>query len=197
MDPVAVIDDPQVATVALDPLRSRMLARLAVSPASAAALAGELDQPRQRVGYHLTQLAEQGLVTEVERVRHGGITERRFSATARSYVVAPGALGDAGTDPARVVDRLSAGYLVAVAGRVVAEVGALLRGAAEAGQQLPTLSIDTTVRFRSPAERAAFADELNAAVVELVSRYHDESAADGRTYRLAVLAHPRPTEEPS
>ncbi|MGY6501939.1 MAG: helix-turn-helix domain-containing protein [Acidimicrobiales bacterium] len=195
MEPLAVLDDPAAAGVALDPMRSRLLALLAREPASAASLAAALDLPRQRVGYHLRQLADRGLVVEVGQRRHGGLTERLFATTAASFAIAPEALGGAGSDPERITDRLSAAYLVALAGRAVSEVGALIRGATAAGKQLPTLSIDTAVRFRTPADRAAFADELNAAVVDLVARYHDESAPDGRTYRLVTLIHPRPTEE--
>lgn len=197
MEPVAVIDDPRAAETALDPLRAQILARLSGDPASAATLAAELGLPRQRVGYHLGKLADLGLVTEVDRVRHGGLTERRFAATARAFVVAPAALGAAGVDPARIHDRLSVGYLVALAGRAITEVGALLRGATKAGKQVPTLSIDTELRFATPDDRADFVDDLNAAVLDLVARYHDESAPDGRSYRLVVLSHPRPTEESS
>ena len=71
----------------------------------------------------------------------------------------------------------------------------------EAGKRLATLSIDTEVRFRSAADRAAFSSELAEAVTKLVSRYHDESAPGGRAHRLVVVAHPLPhesrTEEPS
>ncbi len=195
MENVAVIDEAKAAETALDPLRAQILARLVDTPASAATLAADLDLPRQRVGYHLGKLAEQGLVVEVETVRHGGLTERRFAATARSFVLSPGALGSAGADPSRIRDRLSAGYLLALAGRAITEVGALMRGAAQAGKQVPTLSIDTELRFSSPDQRSRFVDELNAAVLDLVARYHEESAPDGRDYRLVVLSHPRPTEE--
>jgi hypothetical protein len=50
------------------------------------------------------------------------------------------------------------------------------------------------VRFRSPAERAAFTEELTRAVTGLVARYHDASAPDARPHRLVVLAHPLPNE---
>ena len=90
-------------------------------------------------------------------------------------------------------DRLSAGYLVALAGRVVREVGGLARRADAAGKRLPTMAIDTEIRFRSAEDRAAFADELTAALLDLAARYHHD---DGRPHRLVVAAHPKPEETP-
>jgi hypothetical protein len=134
-------------------------------------------------------------VVEVERRRHGGLTERVLAASASSYVVSPAALGAAAADPGRMRDRLSAAYAVAVAARAVREIGSLLRGATAAGRRLPTLTVDTDIRFRSAADRAEFADELAAAVRALAARYHDESASGGRWYRLVALSHPRPRSE--
>jgi DNA-binding transcriptional ArsR family regulator len=192
MPDVAVIEEPAAAAVALDPRRSRLLAALAQEPASAAGLAARLGLPRQQVGHHLRALEDQGLVVEVARRTHGGLTERVLAASAASYVVSPAALGAAAADPARVPDRLSAAYLVAVAARAVREVGALLRGATQAGQRLPTLAVDADVRLASAGDRAAFAADLAQAVRTLAARYHDETAPDGRTYRVVVLSHPRP-----
>ncbi len=195
MPDVAVLDDPQAAAVALDPLRSRLLAELARAPASAAGLAARLGLPRQHVRHHLVALEGQGLVVEVDRRRHGGITERVLAASAAAYVVSPAALGPAAAEPAKVPDRLSAAYLVALAARAVREVGALLQGAERAGKPLPTLSVDADVRFATPADRAAFAAELAVAVRALVARHHDESAGDGRWYRVVAVSHPRPPSE--
>lgn len=195
MSEVAVIDDPGAAAVALDPVRAKLLAQLAEEPASAARLAARFDLPRQKVHYHLKALEEKGLAVEVDQRRHGGLTERLFTASAHSYVVSPAAMGDAGADPGRVRDRLSASYLLALAARALREVGTLTREASAARKRLPTLSIDTDIRFRSASERAEFAEELGAAVRSLASRYHDESAPGGRWYRVVALAHPRPKEE--
>ena len=192
MPAVAVLDDPATAVVALDPVRSRLLGLLGEEPSSAAGLSSRLGLSRQKVRYHLQALAQQGLVVEVEQRRHGGLIERVFAASAASYLVSPAAMGDAGADPRRVADRLSASYLLALAGRVVGEVGALLRGASSAGKRLATLSVDSDIRFRSAQERAEFAEELGVAVRSLASRYHDESASGGRWYRLVILVHPRP-----
>ena len=197
---VEVIDDPAAATVALDPVRSRLLAELA-QPASAATLATRLGIARQKVNYHLRTLEAHGLVRVAGERRWGGLTERLLEATAAAYVVSPAALGPAAADPGREADRLSAGYLIALAARVIREVGSLLRRAREAGKRLATLSIDTEVCFRSADERAAFSAELTQAVSDLVARYHDATAPGGRSHRLVVVAHPLPqpprAEEPS
>jgi DNA-binding transcriptional ArsR family regulator len=188
---VEVIDDPAAAVVALDPIRARLLAELA-EPGSAATLAARVGIARQKINYHLRTLEAHGLVRMVEERRWGGLTERLLVATAASYVVSPDALGAAATDPGRASDRLSARYLIAVAARIVREVGLLARRAEQAEKRLPTLALDAEIRFRSAAERAAFTDDLAAAVAALVSRYHDESAAGGRRHRLVVAAHPLP-----
>lgn len=193
---LSVIEDPASAAVALDPMRGRLLSELrAPGGASAATLAGRLGLARQKVNYHLRALESHGLVRVASRKRWGGLIERRLVATASSYVVSPGALGPVAppADPARGADRLSAGYLVALAARVVREVGRLLRTSEEVGKRLATLSIDTEVRFRSAQDRAAFSAELSGAVASLVSRYHDESAPGGRRHRLMIGAYPAPS----
>src|SRR4051812_24288212 len=143
---VEVIDDSAAAVVAMDPIRARLLAELA-EPASAAALASRVGLARQKVNYHLRTLEAHGLVTAVDERRWGGLTERLLVATAASYVISPSALGAAASDPGRTADRLSAGYLVALAARIVREVGALGRRADAAGKRLPLLALDAKVRF--------------------------------------------------
>jgi len=199
MEPVAdleVIDDPAAAVVALDPIRARLLAELS-EPGSAASLANRVGLTRQKVNYHLRALEAHGLVRPVEKRRWGGLVERRVVATASSYVVSPSALGEAANDPARATDRLSARYVIALAARIVREVAELVRGAREQGKHLATLAIDTEVRFRSPAERAAFTAELTQAITGLVARYHDAAAPGGRAHRLILVAHPSPRKSRS
>src|SRR5688572_28581716 len=188
---VDVIEHPAAAIAALDPIRARLLAALA-EPASAAALAPRVGLARQKVRYHLKTLEGHGLVRKAGKRRWGGLTERMYVATATSYVVSPGAFGAIATDPNRARDRLSAGSLIALAARVVREVAALLRKSETDEVRLATLAIDSEIRFRSAAERAAFTNELTTSIASLVSRYHDESASGGRWHRLVVAAHPLP-----
>jgi DNA-binding transcriptional ArsR family regulator len=188
---IQVIDDPAAATVALEPTRSRLLSELAV-PASAATLATRIGLARQKVNYHLNALEAHGFVRLAEERKWGGLTERLLVATAASYVVSPSAMGPVAVDPNRDIDRLSASYLIALGARVVREVGNLVRRARDAGKRLATLAVDTEIRFRSPADRAAFTSELTEAIAKLVSKYHDPSAPGGRAHRLVILAHPLP-----
>jgi DNA-binding transcriptional ArsR family regulator len=186
---VDVIEDPHAAAIALDPVRAQLLAELAEAPASAAGVAAKVGLPRQKVNYHLKTLEAHGLVELAEVRMRGGITERLLRATAASYVVSPAAIAEGGASPEQVGDRLSARYLITLAGRLVREVGALARKADDAGKRLPTFAIDTEIRFQSAADRAAFADELTATVLDLAARYHHDG---GRPHRLVVAAHPRP-----
>jgi DNA-binding transcriptional ArsR family regulator len=187
---VEVIEDPAAAAVALDPMRARLLAELA-EPISAGALALRIGVPRQKLNYHLRALESHGLVELTEERKRGGITERVLQASAGSYVVSPAALSASAADPGQAADRLSARHMIALAGRLVREVASLSRRAETAGKRLPTMAIDTEIRFKSAADRAAFADELTAAVLDLASRYHHDN---GRPHRLVVAAHPKPEE---
>jgi DNA-binding transcriptional ArsR family regulator len=191
---VDVLDSPAAAALALDPIKSRILAALA-APASAAAVASRVGLTRQQVSYHLRALEEHELVAPAEERQWGGITERLMVASAASYVVSPAALGSIAADPGRTNDRVSASYLIALAARIVREVGALWRQSRATEKRLATLSIDTVIRFKSPADRAAFTEELAGAITDLVARYHDEKAPRGRPHRLVIASYPAPVGE--
>jgi hypothetical protein len=155
-------------------------------------LAHRVGLPRQKVNYHLRALESRGLVQVAKERKWGGLTERLLIATAASYVISPAAMGPVASDPERTVDRLSAGYLIALAARIIREVSTLLRRSRELGKRLATLSMDTEICFRSAKERAAFTHELTQTVTSLVARYHDASAPGGRAHRLVIVAHPLP-----
>lgn len=188
-----VLDKPEVAALTLDPVKGRILAALA-TPGSAASLANVVGLTRQKVHYHLRVLDEHGLVESVEERKWGGLKERMMVATAASYVVSPAALGAVAADPARMSDRFSASYLVALGARIVREVGELWSRARKSDKRLATLSIDTVIRFKSPAERAAFTDELTNAITSLSARYHDEGTPGARSHRLVIASYPAPNE---
>lgn len=187
---VQIIDDAANATVALHPLRRRILEHLQ-EPDSAAGVARALSLPRQRVTYHVRELEGAGLVEAVEERRRGNCVERVVRATARAYVIAPQALGPMGAGA--VTDRFSSAYVAGVAGQTLRDMAELRKAADASGKQLPTLSLQTEVRFASPADQHAFAEELSQAIGALAAKYHDEHAAVGRTFRFNLVGYPRPS----
>jgi DNA-binding transcriptional ArsR family regulator len=194
---IGVIDNPAAAEASLDPVRTRLLAEL-VEPGSATALATRVGLPRQKVNYHLRTLERHGLVELVEERRKGNMTERIMRATAASYVISPAALALVQPDPRRSPDRVSAFWLLALATRLVRDVGELLIGGAKTRRRIATFALDAEVRFATAADRAAFAEELAESVTGLIAKYHDAGADRGRDHRVLVAVHPsipRPVAE--
>jgi DNA-binding transcriptional ArsR family regulator len=153
-------------------LRNQLLAALREQPDSASGLARRLGLPRQRVNYHLRALERGGFLELHATQRRRGLSERVLRV------------------PAEAADRFSSLYLVAVASRLLDDVAALRAGAEREKKKLATLALEVDVRFRSAADRAAFAAELTETLARLAARYHDASAAGGRAHRFVVAGHP-------
>jgi DNA-binding transcriptional ArsR family regulator len=190
-----VLDAPGPATAVLDPARRRILSVLR-EPDSSAGVARRLGLPRQRVGHHVRALEAAGLLTCVGERRKRNCVERLLQATARSYVLAPQLLGQLGLSPDALQDRFSSTYLLAAATRVVQEVTTLRPRAEAAGKKLPTLTLQTEVRFASARSQNEFLEELLATFAELVQRHHQPSAATGRSFRISVFGHPALADAP-
>lgn len=194
IESVAVIDDAAAAEVSLDPMRARLLAALA-EPGSASTLAARTGLARQKINYHLRALERHGLIELVEERKRGNCTERVLRATAASYVISPAALAMVAPDPDRSPDQLSARWLLALAARLVREVGELITRSRAAGQPVATFAIDSEIRFASAAERAEFAQELSETIKGLAARYHHQNAPGGRAHRLVIALHPSITRQ--
>jgi DNA-binding transcriptional ArsR family regulator len=183
---IAVVEDVQSARTLLRGPRLRLLEALRERPDSASGLAERLGVPRQTINYHLRQLEQAGLVELVEERGHGRCVERVVAPAAAAFTLSPATLGPLAPRSCDVDDRTSAEYLAARAGEVVRDVGVLIGGAGP----VPTLTLETQIRFASADERAAFARDLQEAIERLVSRYHDDRAGGERRFTLLVAAHP-------
>lgn len=184
-----IIDDPARARTALQPLRLRLL-HLLERPQSAPQLAAAMGMPRQRVLYHLRKLETERLVEAREHGAVGRRIDRSYVRTATSYAIAPKALGGVAVDPRTVTDAFSSAYLSAVAGRALNDLAALGRAAAASGKRLPTLTVETDVRFATPADQRRFADDLAKALARLSAKYHQPDAPQGRTFRVFACGYP-------
>lgn len=192
-----IIDDPTRARAALQPIRLRLL-HLLEEPQSAPQLAKAMGMPRQRVLYHLRTLESQRLVEAHEHGSVGRRIDRTYVRTATSYAIAPKTLGGVAVDSRTITDAFSSAYLSAVAGRALNDLAALGRAAAARGKRVPTLTLETDVRFATPADQRRFADELTTALATLAAKYHQPDAPQGRTFRVFAGGYPAvPSPSPS
>jgi hypothetical protein len=195
----SIIDGRRAALLVQHPLRPRIL-NLAREPVSATALAGVLGESRQKINYHMRQLRRAGFLRPAGRLRRRGLTEQRYLATARAYVLAPEVAGVASPDLAEHADATSAARLVALAMRMQTEVTAVVQAAAARQRRVAALSISADVRFESAEQRAAFAVALQSALQRVVAEHTapmnvgDDVAQRGRPYRVLVACHPIPRE---
>ncbi|HUF90467.1 MAG TPA: winged helix-turn-helix domain-containing protein [Gemmatimonadota bacterium] len=185
-----VVADPARAARALSPIRRQALAALAEAPGSATGLAERLGTTRQRLNYHLRELEKAGFIELVEERRKGNCTERVLRATARHWLIDPGALMAMGADPLPPADRFSAAFLVALAARSIRELAGLLRKATTGKKRLATLAIDAEIRLARPTDFPEFADDLARAVAEVIARHEDDEASGGRRFRVLAGAWP-------
>jgi hypothetical protein len=194
-----VLEAPR-AGVLLHPLRQQIL-REAQEPSSSTEIAGRLELPRQRVNYHVRELAKARFLHKAGRARKRNLWEQRWVATARSYQISPEVLGPAGADTGRIADRLSAAYLLALGERMQRELGRASLEAEVGGQRLSTLSVEGELRFDSSEQRRRFAVALHNAFTEVVlhhaSPYRQAAGEEssGRPYRLVVGCYPTPATE--
>ena len=183
---VQVVSDLEALQVLLHPLRIEILEALR-TPASAAAVARRLGQPRQKVNYHLKELERAELVREVEARRAGNFIETLYEAVARTFIVAPQA---AWSDPRRL-DALRSQHalerLVTVGERLQRDAVALLDRAAFDGDEIASAVVEADVRFADEDDRSAFIDEYFTMLRELCDRY---GSRKGLPYRVVVAAHP-------
>lgn len=186
---IDVVHQPDRAAALLHPLRQKILGAL-VEPGSASTLARTLGEPRQKINYHLRELEAHGFVELVEEKRRGNCLERIVRATATTYLINPDVMGSLGETPDEARDRFSSAYLIATCAQVIRDVAEMRRRAAGVGKPLPTLTLQSDVRFRSASERNAFTEELTQAFADLVARYHNDTAPRGRLYRFALAGHP-------
>ena len=199
LDTVGVVHDRARAASLLNPLRRRILEALA-QPDSAAGLARRLRLPRQRVNYHVRELARTGFLDRAGQRRKRNMIEHRYVARARGYVLSSELLGRLGADRGRVEDVFSAGYLLALTAQAQTELGRASEEATALGRRLSTLSISSELRFENPKQRAEFAKQLERAIVDVVGRYASPTElaegqpGPGRPYRLILGCYPIPPQ---
>jgi len=184
--PVHVVEDIEALQVLGHPLRVRILEALR-EPGSAATVAREVGETRQKVNYHLKELERVGLVTPVGERRAGNFIETLYEAAGRSFLVSPQV---AWSDPRRLDvlrEQHSLERLVMVGAQLQRDAISLLDRAAFDGEQIASAAVEVDVHFADEKDRAGFLEEYLAAVQKLCGRY---GSRDGLPYRVVLAAHP-------
>jgi DNA-binding transcriptional ArsR family regulator len=192
-----LVADMDRASALLHPLRLRILDALR-EPDSASGLARRFRLPRQKMNYHVRELARAHFLERAGQRRRRNMIERRYRTTARGYVLSPELLGRMGVPREHAEDVLSAAYLLGIMAMAQAELARASREAAAQRKRLTTLSVSSELRFESAEQRAKFARELRRSMIEVIGRYAsphtmaDGSAGAGRPYRLILGCYPIP-----
>lgn len=185
------------ASVLLHPLRLRVL-ELAREPRSASEIAQALELPRQKVNYHVRELHRAEFLRKAGERRKRNLIEKRFVATARSYLLAPEVLGPVLPRRQAVADEMSAAFLLTLSAELQSDVVRVCEDAAARDQRVATLSMSSDLRFESAEQRAGFADALRDAVARVVAEHaspalnSDGSPGSGRPFRLMLGCWPVP-----
>ncbi len=184
---VRVLNDPETLQILGHPLRVEILEALR-KPASAATVARQIGQPRQKVNYHLKELEQAELVEQLRERRVGNFVESIYRAVARSFLVSP----EVAWSGPRRVETLSKQHslqtLVALGERLQRDVAVLIDRAAFDGEEIASASVVAEARFASEADREAFLDEYLRATAELLDKY---GKREGAAFRIVLAAYPQ------
>lgn len=184
------------ASILAHPLRVRIL-RAAQTPISSSGLARSLGETRQRLNYHVRQLAANGLLEPAGEQRRGNMMEQQYLASATTYVLTTDVLGEAGPRASESTHTSSAEELAAICARAGSEVAGLIESARAAGVRAKTLGLQFDVRFSSAEQRSRFNDALREAIERIISDVSNVRGDGGaeRPFRLVVGLYPAATSQ--
>ena len=201
--PIPVLEPVEGAARAellLHPLRQEILAE-ASEPSTSAEIARRIGLPPQKVNYHVRTLVDAGFLRPAGETLKRNLVEKRYRASAQSYVLLPQVLGEVRPDALSAADRFSATYLLQLSTLLQQEVACWLRNNEAPTTDVPTLSLEAELRFDSAEQRASFASALQTAVADVIGRHsrpaqgQDGSPRPGHAYRLVLGCYPIPEHE--
>lgn len=144
------------------------------------------------MNYHLKALEKVGLVRRVGSRQVRNLVEVLYMAIARTYVLSE-ALNWAGDTVQRMKDQGSLSHLVHTAERIKRDA-LLLMERSDQDEEIPSATLDTSIRLASAEQRSAFVEEYVELVNRLVEKY--QSAETGQeTYQVILAVYPKGGEE--
>ncbi|MED1953105.1 helix-turn-helix domain-containing protein [Brevibacillus centrosporus] len=182
-----VVESPEQAMALLNPLRAEILSRL-TEPASAAEVARGINEIPQRVNYHLKALEKVGLVRKVGSRQVRNLVEVLYLAIARTYVLSE-ALNWASDTVQQMKDQGALSHLVNTAERIKRDALALMERS-DQEEQIPSATLDVSIRLASAEQRSAFVEEYVQLVNQLVKKYQTQAQGQ-ETYQVILAVYPK------
>jgi DNA-binding transcriptional ArsR family regulator len=185
-DGTVVLETPGQLAAVTHPTRLRILDVLRVAD-SAAGVARTLGEPRQRINHHVRELAKVGLLVEAGNRRKGNFVEQLYEATAGTLVVSPRLTWGDGARLRAIADQVSLQHLVEVGERLQRDAAGLLDRAAFDGAQIPSATVEGTIRFPDAEARAAFLEDYLILTARLMEQH---GASEGEAFTVVLVAYP-------
>jgi len=185
------LTDPAAIDALNHPIRRQVLEALR-EPDSAASVARQIGQTRQKVNYHLKELARSSLVEEVGERRKGHLIEKLFQTVAGSFLVSPQLAIDDEARQRALNDQISLQHLVNLGSQLSQDAMGLLDRAAFDSEEIPSASVETEIHFQDEATRSAFMEEYLQMLGPLLTKY---GSKQGRRFKTVLATYPDPEED--
>lgn len=182
------IADPAAVEALTHPIRRQILAELR-TPNSAAAVARALGEPRQKVNYHVKELARTALIRPAGERRKGHLIEKLFESVAGSFVVSPRLAWDEAVQARALEDQISLSRLIDLGEQLQEDACALLDRASYDDEEIPSASVEAEISFADESNRSAFMTDYLEALGPLLAKH---GARAGQTFRVALAVYPDP-----
>ena len=186
----ALIETADQLVAITHPMRLRILDVLR-TPGTAAGAARNLGEPRQLVNHHVRALANAGLLRSVGERRNGNFVEQLYESSAGTFILSSRITWGDGERVRTLAEQLSLRQLLEFGERLQRDAITLLDRATFEGDEIPSATVEATVRFADPAARAAFLEEYLRLTAELIEKHADD---DGDAYVVGLAVHPSSRE---
>jgi DNA-binding transcriptional ArsR family regulator len=182
------VSNPAAVEALTHPIRRKVLAELR-APKSAASVARELGLPRQKVNYHLKELARAKLVRTAGERAKGHLTEKLYEAVAGTFILSPRVAWEDEARDKAMRDQVSLKRLVSMGEQLQQDAIGLLDRAAFDGEEIPSASVEASICFADEAARSSFMEEYLQVLGPLLSKY---GAREGHGFHVALAVYPDP-----
>jgi len=192
-----LIQSPDQAMALLNPLRADIVSRL-IEPASAAELARMINEPPQRMNYHLKALEKTGLIRRVGTRQVRNLVEVLYQSIAKTFVLAE-SLSLSEETIERLKEHGSLAQLITTAEQMKKDAVYLMEHS-EKGTEIPSATLQMDVPLLDGEDREAFIADYVDMVKQLVGKYA-KAADNGQSpplYKVILSVYPKAAEgEPS